>query len=147
MGTTPYNLVYGIEAVIPLGLEILTLRISLQGLVDNNTYKAQRLHQLELLDEQCINALKHLQAYTKQLQQKHDSHVIPQTFTKGDLVLYENQQNSTIDSIEKGKFSPNWLGPYIINTNYRSSTYTLTKLDSTPLKYPINVAHLHWYYV
>lgn len=44
MGTTPYKIIYDTEAIIPLELEIHTLRISLQGLIDNDTYNEQILH-------------------------------------------------------------------------------------------------------
>lgn len=40
-GTKPYNLIYGIEAIMPLGIEISTLRIALQGLIDDKNYKEQ----------------------------------------------------------------------------------------------------------
>lgn len=43
-GTTPYNLVYGTKVIIPLELEIPSLRITLQGIINDNTYKAQFLH-------------------------------------------------------------------------------------------------------
>lgn len=77
MGTTPYNLVYGIEVIMPLELEIPTLQIYLQDLIDHTTYKEQILHQLEMLNEKCINTLEHLQDYIKKLQRKQNNQVIP----------------------------------------------------------------------
>lgn len=53
---------------MPLELEISSLRVSLKGIVDDDSYREQRLQQLEMLDEQCINALEHIQAYHKNLQ-------------------------------------------------------------------------------
>ena len=66
-GTTPYNLVYGADAIMPLELEIPSLRVSLKDIIDDYSYREQRLQQLEMLDEQCINALEHFQAYHKTL--------------------------------------------------------------------------------
>lgn len=60
-GTTPYNLVYGTHAIMPLELEIPTLRIAFQELIDDATYKEQQLQQLEMLDEKRFNALEHLE--------------------------------------------------------------------------------------
>lgn len=42
-GTTPYNLVYGADAIMPLELEIPSLRVSLKGIVDDDSYREQRL--------------------------------------------------------------------------------------------------------
>lgn len=93
---------------MPLELEISTLRIALRGLIDDENYKEQRLHKLEMLDEQCINALEHLQAYCKRRQHIYNHNVIPHTFSKYDLVLSENQHNVNANPNEKEKFSPNW---------------------------------------
>lgn len=88
-GTTPY-LVYGPDAIMPLELEIPSLRVSLKGIVDDDSYREQRLQQLEMLDEQCINALEHIQVYHKTLQRSYNDKVIQRSFSVGDLVLYEN---------------------------------------------------------
>lgn len=40
---TSYNLVYSVEKVMTLELEIPSLRISLRGIIENNTYKEQHL--------------------------------------------------------------------------------------------------------
>lgn len=47
---------------------------------------------------------------------------------------------------EKGKFSPNWLGPYIVIKDYGLGAYKIADVDGTPLKEPINAMHLRRYY-
>lgn len=69
--------------------------------------------------------------------------VKPRSFNQGDLVLHKNQQKVNYEITKKGKFSPNWLGPYIVAEIYGSGAYRLTKMDGTPLREPINVVHLH----
>lgn len=86
--TTPYNLVYGFDAIMPLKLEIPSLRISLKGIVDDDFYQEQRLQQLEMLDEQCINSLEHIQAYHKYLQRSYNDKFIQCFFSVGGLTLY-----------------------------------------------------------
>lgn len=44
MRTPPYNLMYAIEAILPLELEIQSLWVSLKGLIDDETYRANCLH-------------------------------------------------------------------------------------------------------
>ncbi|GLJ11024.1 hypothetical protein SUGI_0140690 [Cryptomeria japonica] len=78
---------------MPLELEIPSLRVSLRGIVDDDAYREQRLQQLEMLDEQRINALEHIQVYYKTLQRSYNDKVIQRSFSVGELVLYENQRN------------------------------------------------------
>lgn len=47
---------------------------------------------------------------------------------------------------EKGKFSPNWLGPYIVIEVYGSGAYKIEDVEGTPLKESINAMHLRRYY-
>lgn len=47
---------------------------------------------------------------------------------------------------EKGNFSPNWLGPYIIVEFYVSSAYEIVDVEGRHLKEPINTMNLHRYY-
>ena len=54
--------------------------------------------------------------------------VHPREFQVGDLVLrvnYKNQQNRD----QKGKFEPNWLGPYIITAAFGSGAYLLCTVE------------------
>lgn len=59
----PYNLVYGADTIMPLELEIPSLRISLKGVIDDDSYHTLCLNQLELLDENHFKVLQHLQTY------------------------------------------------------------------------------------
>ena len=60
---TPYSLVYGVEAILPIEIEIPLVRVSLQDIVDDENYRISRLHELEMLDERRQATLTHLQAY------------------------------------------------------------------------------------
>ncbi|GLJ30929.1 hypothetical protein SUGI_0616100 [Cryptomeria japonica] len=74
-GATPYSLVYGAEAILPLEVEIPSLRVSLQHLIDDATHRVSRLHQLEMLDEKRQTALTHLQAYQNHLRRSYNKKV------------------------------------------------------------------------
>jgi len=60
---TPYSLVYGDEVVIPLEIEIPSLRIALKDIMKEPQVWEARINQLEVLDEKRINALEYLKAY------------------------------------------------------------------------------------
>ncbi|WP_233109387.1 hypothetical protein, partial [[Clostridium] innocuum] len=59
-GATPFTLVYGSEAVLPIEVEIPSLRIRMHGLVTDDDYRVSRLQELELLDERRQAAYDHL---------------------------------------------------------------------------------------
>jgi len=63
IGATPYSLVYGDEAAIPLEIEIPSLRIALKDIMKEPQVWEARMNQLEALDEKGIHALEHLRAY------------------------------------------------------------------------------------
>ncbi|GLJ34133.1 hypothetical protein SUGI_0686150 [Cryptomeria japonica] len=71
--------------------------------------------------------------------------VKPRTFEVGDLVLRENPKNQQ-DRDKKGKFEPNWLGPYIITAAYGSGAYQLSTTEGEPLEDPINSMDLRRFY-
>nr|XP_023877835.1 uncharacterized protein LOC111990271 [Quercus suber] len=64
---TPYSLVYGVEAVLPLERQIPSLRIAIQeGLTEEENVKL-RLQELEALDEKRLEAQQRLECYQARL--------------------------------------------------------------------------------
>jgi len=59
----PYSLVYGSEAILPIEVELPSLRVLLKGLINDEEYKISRLQELELLEERRQHAFNHLKAY------------------------------------------------------------------------------------
>ncbi|KAJ9175394.1 hypothetical protein P3X46_013956, partial [Hevea brasiliensis] len=62
-GATPYSLVYGMEAVLPIEVEIPSLRILKESGIDKSEWIQSRLDQLNLLDEKRLTAACHGQLY------------------------------------------------------------------------------------
>ena len=52
----------------------------------------------------------------------YNKKVHPREFQLGELVLRENLKNQQ-NKEHKGKFEPNWLGPYIIIVAFRFGVY------------------------
>jgi len=42
----------------------------------------------------------------------------------------------------RDKFTPNWLGPYIIKKKYGSGVYHLADMEGNEEREPINIMHL-----
>lgn len=88
-GTTPYNLMYGAEAIMSLELEIPSLRISLKGLIYGDTYHVECLNYLKLLDDHRLWVLNHIQDYRISIYKNYNQGVISHTFKVGDIVLHD----------------------------------------------------------
>ena len=73
--------------------------------------------------------------------------VVPKAFEVGDMVLQENISNIIAKYELKGKFEPNWVGPYIIMKVHARGSYRFSTLDGELLKNPINARHLKKYHV
>jgi len=85
--STPYALVCGVEVVLPLEIQILSLRVAiLEGLSDDDNHKF-RLAELESLDEKRLQSQQKLECYQAQLSRAFNKKVRPRSFQVGDQVL------------------------------------------------------------
>ncbi|KAH9299796.1 hypothetical protein KI387_031478, partial [Taxus chinensis] len=115
-------------AVLPLEVEIPSLRISLQGILDKDAYREARLSQLESLDEARIDAEQRHRVYADRMCQQYNKKVYECDIYEGDLVL---RLDSWIDKKtgEGRKFRPKWLGPYRVMKDYGNGAYLLRTLE------------------
>ena len=58
-GATPFSLVYGMEAVLPVEVEIPSLRVMRDIEMDESEWVQNRLDQLELIDEKRLTVVCH----------------------------------------------------------------------------------------
>ena len=66
-GATPYSLVYGMEVVLPVEIEMGSLRVALEQQISEAERVQSRLDQLSLLDERRLRAADHIQAYQRKM--------------------------------------------------------------------------------
>lgn len=65
---TPYSLVFGAEAVLPLPVEIPSLRIAINKELSADERAQLRLEELDALDEVRLNAQQNLELYSYRAQ-------------------------------------------------------------------------------
>uniref|UniRef100_A0A2N9G9W5 Reverse transcriptase domain-containing protein n=1 Tax=Fagus sylvatica TaxID=28930 RepID=A0A2N9G9W5_FAGSY len=87
VGATPYSLVYGMEAVLPVEVEIPSLRILSQTQLEEAEWAQARYEQLNFIDEKRLAALCHGQLYQRRIERAYNKKARPRTFQPGDLVL------------------------------------------------------------
>nr|XP_027071963.1 uncharacterized protein K02A2.6-like [Coffea arabica] len=76
IGATPYNLMYGMEAVLPAEVEILSLRILMEAKLDEADWVKQRHEQLSLIDEKRLSAICHGQCYQKRVARAYNKKLV-----------------------------------------------------------------------
>lgn len=86
-GTTLYYYFYGAEALLPIEIELPSLRLAVTSDVpmDSLYYAETRLAELEALDERRMNALQHLDIYRALMVRAYEKRVNPRSFEVGDL--------------------------------------------------------------
>jgi len=107
---TPFQLVYGLEAVLPIQCKIMSLKLAIDLLHETSKEEA---HFLELihLDETHRDATLANEPYKKRVKVQFHKNVKPRIFSEGDLVLLYDQE---FDKLGVGKFEPLWMVPYIV---------------------------------
>ena len=143
IGSTPYSLVYGMEAVRPIEIEMGSLRVALEHQISETEWVQSRYDQLSLLDEKRLRAADHVQAYQRKMTRAFRKRVRPRKFQKGDLVL---KVLRGLINYPRGKFRPNWSGPYVIQDLTQEGAAWLTDLDGNQFTEPINVDQLKRFY-
>ena len=84
---TSYSLVYGMKAILPVEVEILSLWILSQTKLFEAKWACSQYEQLNMIDEKHITAMCHGQLYQRCVKRTFNKKVRPRVFEEGHLVL------------------------------------------------------------
>ncbi|KMT11045.1 hypothetical protein BVRB_5g111360 [Beta vulgaris subsp. vulgaris] len=142
--STPYALVYGVESVLPLEIQVPSLRIAIQENLTTEENAKIRLAELESLDEKRLEAQQKLECYQARLTRAFNKKVRVRSFQVGDMVL--DVKRPIIVSHKTGsKFDSKWDGPYVVQEVYTNGAYKIVDADGLRIG-PINGKFLKRYY-
>ncbi|KAI5403156.1 hypothetical protein KIW84_050658 [Lathyrus oleraceus] len=116
-GATPFSLVYGMEAVLPVEVQIPSLRV--------------------LMDVK-------LQEAEWGMKRALDKKVRPRVYHVGDMVLKRilPPQND-----RRGKWTPNYEGPFVVKKVFSGGALLLTTMDGEDFPSPVNADAVKKYFV
>ena len=134
-GATLYSLVYGMEAVLPVEVEIPSLRVLLDVKLDEAEWIRTRFNELSLIEEKRMAAICHGQLYQSRMKRAFDQKVHPRCFQVGDLVLKRILPPQTD---HRGKWTPNYDGPYIVTKVFDGGALMLATMDGENFTSPVN---------
>ncbi|CAN6713106.1 unnamed protein product [Malus baccata var. baccata] len=132
-GTTPYALTFGQDAVLPMEINVSSVRIQNQFGLHSEEYIEAMCQGIEDLDVARIEALNQIQEGKRAVARAYNKRVKAKSFKEGDLVW------KTVSPLGAqlrgfGKWSPTWEGGYY-----------LADLEGKGQKHPINVKFLKKY--
>ncbi|PKI51128.1 hypothetical protein CRG98_028478 [Punica granatum] len=142
-GATLYSLVYGMEAVLPIEVEIPSMRILAETELAKAEWAKQRYEQLNLIDEKRLKALCHGQCYQQIMARAFNTRVRHRDFRPGDLVL-RKVLHVTPDS--RGKFSYKYDGPFVVKEVFFGGAVILSDMDGAENALPVNADAIKKYY-
>ncbi|PHT50744.1 hypothetical protein CQW23_10491 [Capsicum baccatum] len=120
-GTTLYLLVYRTKSVIPAEVEIPSLRVIVEARIDDDEW-----------------------LYHRRMARAYNKKVCPRNFEVGQLVL----RRILPHQVEaKGKFSPNWQGPFVVKKVLSNRALYLTDIEGEMAEMAINADAVKRYYV
>ncbi|XP_057954124.1 uncharacterized protein LOC131148417 [Malania oleifera] len=134
-GATPFSLVYGMEAVIPIEVEIPSLRVLKEAELTEAEWVQSRYDQLNLIEEKRLTAIVHGQLYQRRMMRAFNKKVRIRRFQEGDLVL---KKILPIHNDPRGKWTPNYEGPYVVKKAFSGGALLLSDMDGADLAHPTN---------
>ena len=142
-GATPYSLVYGMEAVLPIEVQIPSLRIMKDAGLSKEYWIQTRLDQLNLIDEKRLTAICHGQTYQKRMIKAFNKKVRRQEYQVGDLVI---KRIILPQGDPRGKWTPTYEGPFVVKNIFSGGAVILTTMNGDDLPHPVNADIVKKYY-
>ena len=137
-GQTPFALVYGAEAVLPMGLTYGSPRALAY---DELEQELLRQDDATLLEEDRLRAAVRAARYQHALHRYHSHKVHARSFVEGDLVLRRVQSAKN-----SNKLTPKWEGPYRVIRVTRPGAVRLETEDAILVSNSWNIEHLRKFY-
>ena len=138
VGTTPFELTYGLNAILPIEFLVPTLRVA-KELEWTGHELSSRVDELEKLDETWLLAIAGMYAEKRRRKQWPDQNIKAQRFKEGDLVLLYTLKK------HKRKLKKRGLGPFVVNQLLRSGAVRLETLEGAEMPNFINGSRLKLY--
>ncbi len=134
---TPFFLVHGAEAVLPIEIEHNAPRVAEY---DEETSRKSLEDDVDALDEARDEVLSRVAKYQQDMKNYHSRRLRPRSFQVGDLVLRLTQNSHE-------KLESPWLGPYIVTEVLEGGAYRIKdKKTGIEEPNPWNVAQLRRFY-
>jgi hypothetical protein len=142
---TTFVLVYGQEAILPMEVNLDTLRIDRQDELSTVDYQNLMLDRLDEVSDERVNALGDIERDKLRVARAYNKRVKEKSFQVRDLV-WKMILPIGSRSNKLGKWSPNCEGPYRIEEVILGNSYMVQSIQGTSLPRTLNGKYLKKYY-
>ncbi|XP_057444304.1 uncharacterized protein LOC130736496 [Lotus japonicus] len=143
-GTTPFQLAYGQEAVLPAEVYLQSCRIERQEEIPSEVYWNMMLDELVNLDEERISAQDVLTRQKDRIAKAYNKKVKDRSFVTGDYVWKVILPMDKKDRAY-GKWTPNWEGPFKVEKTLPNNAYVIKELSNQRQCVTVNGKYLKAY--
>jgi hypothetical protein len=138
---TPFELVYGQEAVLPVEVNLGAYRLAKQNKLDVETYNALMMDNIDEVTDKRLEALEEIERDKRRVARAYNKKVKAKSFQVGDLIWKTILPLGT-KSNKFGKWSPSWEGPYKIVRVCSGNSYMVETLQGQQLPRALNGRYL-----
>ncbi|MCO5610272.1 hypothetical protein L7F22_064508 [Adiantum nelumboides] len=132
---TPYYLVYGQEALLPIEVELGSLRVLVRETTSSKEKLEQRILDLQRLELDREAATDYYITQANKKSEQFNNKIKEKKLEEGMLVM---RYDSRLDLSHSKKFLQRWEGPYVIFKKFKNGSYRLQHLSGKIHKYPVN---------
>ncbi|MCO5611393.1 hypothetical protein L7F22_065646 [Adiantum nelumboides] len=132
---TPYHLVYGQETLLPIEVELGSLRVLARETTSSKEKLEQRILDLQRLELDREAATDYYITQANKKREEFNNKVKEKKLEEGMLVM---RYDSRLDLSHSKKFLQRWEGPYVIFKKFKNGSYRLQDLSGKIHKYPVN---------
>ena len=106
--------------------------------------RSKLVRAIKFIDEKRMTSVYHGQLYDKRMAQAYNKRVHPRHFEEGQLVLRHIFPHH---AETKGKFSPNWRGPFVVKRVLPNGALYLADIEGKVTETVVNADAVKRYYI
>ena len=141
---SPFELVYGQDAMLPIEVNLDAYRFARQNDLDVGEYHDLMMDNIDEVTDKRLIALKEIEKDKIMVAKAYKKKVKPKNFLVGELVWKTVLPLKTKDR-KFGKWSPSWEGPYKVKRVVPGNAYVLEDLQGNELPKALNGRFLKKY--
>ena len=140
-GVSPYRLTYSHDSVLPVEINLMSVRVQRQNELPTQDYWSMMFDELDQLDEERLLACENIIRQKEKVAKFYNKKVKAKVFSEGDLV-WKVILPLDIKSKTLGKWSPNWQGPFKVVKVLSNNSYMIEEVGGLRLIKSINGKYL-----
>ena len=142
---TPYELVYGQEAVLPVEVNLAALRFAKQNDLSAVDFHNLMMDNIDEVADKRLLALREIEKEKMRVARAYNKRVKLKSFQIGDLVWKVILPIGSKDRVF-GKWSPSWEGPFKVVRVVPGNSYLVESMKGNLLPRALNGRYLKKFY-